>query len=411
MGEGLRFTRNPSGTLFQIVPQPGFAPEIVSVTPRFGRIVAGPRDETIAVIDARNKVSYKDDHTLRYEGRRPPYQGRRRPAVRPDADGNFVKNVRPGSLDFLATSAFAVARFTLEVWRFHLGRDIKWHFGGKTLELIPRVKSVNAWVGEGFMEFGYDRYPNPGYQARPYAASFDAVAHETGHLLMKGLLGNPPFDERSIQYRAHEEAAADLVTMVALMHFDSVVRDALERTGGLLHGENSLSLVSEWGRTRRLRVDARRLFNTTRVEAVRAAEDPNPDKYNLSLAFSGSAFDVLLGLYYTTLVERKLVTDDLARAARHVPGRKTAPTTRRAFARAYRQGAADFQEALRDTRDYFARVLARAWQSVSAEGLTFARVLAALLREEQRLANDLGRRPHTALIRAAFAARDIEPAV
>jgi hypothetical protein len=226
MGDGLRFTPNPAGTMFQLVPQPGFPPEIVHVTPRFGRIGAGPRDETIQVVDARNKVSYKDDHTLRYEGRKPPYEGKRRDAVRPDPDGHFVTGVRPDSLDFLAAAAFAATRFTLEVWRFHLGRDVKWHFGGKTLELIPRVRSANSWVGDGFMEFGYDKYPDEGYHHRPFASTFDAVAHETGHLIMKGLLGNPPFDERSIQYRAHEEAAADLITLVALMHFDSVVRDA-----------------------------------------------------------------------------------------------------------------------------------------------------------------------------------------
>lgn len=410
MGEGLRFTPNPSGTRFQVVPQPGFPPEIVHVTPRFGRIEAGPRDETITVVDARNKVSYKDDITLRYEGREPPYKGKRRPAVRPDSDGHFIKGVKPGSLDFLATAAFAVARFTLEVWRFHMVRDVKWHFGGKTLELIPRVKSGNSWVGEGFMEFGYDQYPDEGYEDRPFAASFDAVAHETGHLIMKGLLGNPPFDERSIQYRAHEEAAADLITLVSLMHFDSVVRDALERTHGLLHGDSALSLVSEWGRTPRQKADARRLFNATRVGAVREAEDPDPDKYHLSVAFSGPAFDVLLGLYHANLVERRLITDDLARAARHVLGKQTSPKARQAFARAYKAGAADFQEALLDARDYFARVLARAWQTVRPEGLTFASVLAAMLHEDQRLATDLGRRAHSALFRSAFAARDIQPA-
>ncbi|MGH7392145.1 MAG: hypothetical protein ACREM3_22200 [Candidatus Rokuibacteriota bacterium] len=409
MADRLRFTQNPSGTKFRLVPQPGFAPELVHVTPRFGRIQAGPRDDGIEVIDAKSKVSYKDDHTLRYRTK-PPFKGKRRKRVRPDRDGNFLDGVKPGSLDFLATAAFAATRFTLEVWRFHLGRDVKWHFGGPTLELIPRVRSANAWIGEGFLELGYDKYPDEGSRDRPFAASFDAVSHETGHLIMKGLLGNPPFDERSIHYRAHEEAAADLITLVSLTHFDSVVRDALERTGGLLHGDSALSLMSEWGRTRRLKADARRLFNEMRLEAVREAQDPEPDKYDLSLTFSGASFDVLLGIYYAILAERKHVSRDLAAAARHVLGREIPPKARETFARAYRARRAEFREALLDARDYFARVLAGAWRAVEPRGLTFARSLTAILAEDKRLAARLRRRPHTALLRTAFDARDIVPA-
>ncbi len=409
MGDGLRFTQNPSGTMFQLVPQPGFAPEIVRVTPRFGRIHAGPRDETIEVVDARNKVSYKNDDTLRYRSK-PPFRGKRRDPVRPDPDGHFVKGVTPDSLDFFAVAAFATARFTLEVWRFHLGRDVKWFFGDKPLELIPRVKSANAWVGEGFMEFGYDKYPDEGYETRPFAGNFDAVAHETGHLIMKGLLGNPPFDERSIQYRAHEEAAADLIAVVSLMHLDTVVRDALDRSGGLLRGDSALSVVSEWGRARKLKADARRLFNEKRVEEVREAEYPDPDKYDLSLTFSGPSFDALLGIYYAVLAQHHLVADEVANDARHVLGQPAPTRVRDAFKRAYAKAEPEFHEALREARDYFARLFARAWLAVEPAGLTFARALTSILDQDHRLAADLGRRPHTALLRSVFAARDIQPA-
>jgi len=409
MPDAPRFVQDPAGTRFRLVPQPDFAPEIVRVTPRFGRIQAGPRDETIEVVDAVSKVGYKDDHTGRYRAR-PPYRGKRRPPVRPDPDGDFVDGVQPGSLDFAAAAAFAATRFTLEVWRFYLGRDVRWHFGGKTLELVPRVRSANAWVGDGFMELGFDRYPDEGYRDRPFALSLDTVAHETGHLIMKGLLGNPPFDERSIQYRAHEEAAADLVALITLTHFDSVVAAALRRTGGLLHGDSALSLVSEWGRTRRLKRDARHLFNAVRVTAVRQAQDPEPDKYDLSLAFSGATFDVLLGLYYAALAERGHIDDATARAARHRVDAPAPARVREAFARAHAVRAAELHEALLDARDHLASVLAGAWQAVRPESLTFARVLAALLREDERLATSGGRPPHTELIQAAFAARDIEPA-
>jgi hypothetical protein len=168
--------------------------------------------------------------------------------------------------------------------------------------------------------------------------------------------------------------------------------------------------VSEWGRTRRLKTDARHLFNEKRVEAVREEQDPEPDKYDLSLTFSGPAFDALLGIYYANLADRKLVTADVAAAARHVLGKQAPASVRRAFARAYGASEADVQEALRDARDHFARVLARAWQAVRPDGLTFSRVLAAIIDEDRRLAADLGRRPHTALLHGVFAARDIKPA-
>jgi len=414
MGDDLRFAFDPRAAGFRILPRPGRAPEVVRVRALHGPFRAGPSDERIQVVDATNKASFKDDHTLRY--RRPPpvvpFQGRVRTPVAPDPDGGFL-SVEPGTREFLAAAAFGAARCTFEIWRHHFQRDLPWHFDreaggrGAALHLFPRVRSANSWVGEGFMEFGFDRYPDEGYEKRPFALNFDAVAHEMGHLMMKSLHGNPPFDERSIQYRAHEEAAADLIAAIAVMHFDSVVEASLERTGGLLHGATALSLVSEWGRSRRLKADARNLYNDVTVGEVRRKEDPEPDKFSLSLAFSGAAFDALLGVFYVNLADRGVLPAKIAGGAFHRPGHEPAAGVRAAVTRAYARDAGAFKTALLDARDHLARSLARAWRSVSPVGLTFSRVLARLLDEEARLAAERGRPPHTALLRASFAARGI----
>lgn len=399
----LRFTFNEAGVKFWILPQKGFAPVIVPVTPAYGQITAGPKDDAIYVKDAKNKSPYKDE-TGRYNDR-PPWKNGHYPAVRPEG-GHFL-HIKSGTREFLSTAAFATIRCTLEIWRYHFETaDFPWFFREPaTLEVIPRVKSANAFTGQGFLEFGFANYPSDGYKKRPLAANFDAVAHETGHLIMKSVLGNPPFDERSTQYRAHEEAAADLIAILAALHFDSVADEALESTKGLLYGVTALTRMTEWG-SKRNREEMRRLFNELTMEEVR--KEGEPDRYELSKVFSGAAFDVLVRMLHRNLAERGAITEELAALARHVPGKRIPAGVQSRFETAYRQSPF-FKAALLEVRDYFARVLARAWRAVPHENLTFAKVLLSLLDAEAQLARELGRPSYADLIRETFELRGIQP--
>lgn len=398
-----RFSRN--GTKFLIYAQQrdaGFTPEVVRIAARPGTIHAGPRDRTIHVIDAVNKASYRDDETEEIRGR-PPYppgRGRFRPAT--PRRGHF-DHLDPRRRQFSATAAFAVVRGTLEIWQHYFQQPLRWHFEktfGPSLELIPRVRSYNAWSGDGYLEFGFPDFPDS-HGADPFSENFDAVAHETGHLIMKSVVGTMPDDEKSMQYRAHEEAAADLVALVAALHFDSVVEHVLQETRGFLFSENAACRVSEWGPEPDEHI--RTIFNEDTMASVRKSKTVN--KHGLSHPFSGAAYDVLVGIYQAKLVERGAIPKSLARRSRHVPGRPM-PRLRGEFARRFVAKHDDFVAAIGAARHEFAHLLARAWKSTPMHVLSYARIVASLIAADRALFGGA----YGTLIRRAFAARGIAPA-
>jgi hypothetical protein len=398
-----RFDFSRSGTKFRIYAQQksaGFTAEVVRIRSAPGTVRPGPRDAAIHVVDARNKASYRDDETDAVRGR-PPFRGGHYRPVRPGRDGHF-DYLDPLHRQFSAASAFAVTRCTLEIWRHYLERPLPWHFRktfGPSLELIPRVKSYNSWSGDGYLEFGFPDYPDS-QGADPFSENFDAVAHETGHLIMKSVVGTMPDDEKSMQYRAHEEAAADLVAVVAALHFDSVVEHVLGETRGHLFMENVASRVAEWGPRRDQ--DVRTIFNDDTLASVRRSRTLN--KHELSRPFSGAAYDVFVGIYQTKLVALGAIPSDLARRSRHVPGRPV-ERLRDEFARHLGSRPGDFVAAIAAARHDFARLLARAWKTTPMRLLSYVRVVASLIVADRSLYGGA----YTPLIRRAFAARGIEP--
>jgi hypothetical protein len=401
----LRFEWPQRGARFKVAPQPGLPAEVVHVSGSHGPIEAGPRDRRIHVILAKNKRSYKSDDDWEYRTR-PPYTGSAFEPVKPSPDGNF-DTVDDQSREFSACSAYATVRCALAVWEHHFESVIPWFFAGalgSSLEMIPLVRSNNAWSGAGYLEFGFPAYPES--RDEPWSRNFDAVAHETGHLILRGVLGDPPNDEKSTQYRAHEEAAADLVAILAALHFEGVANDALDRTSGMLHGVTALTRVSEWGRKHHQQ-EVRRLENGRTLPLVRKVE--SPDKYDLSLVFSGATFDALTAIYHQALVERKAIPRELADRARRAPGESRADL-RGEFGRFYHGAKPEFHETLRQARDWLCRVLARGWRASVGDTLTFASVLGRILEADAALARELGGAARGSLIRHEFAARGVAPA-
>ncbi len=401
------FSFGDTGAKFWIFPQPGFPAEIVRIPPTYGRILAGPRDDILHVVDAKNKTSYKtyDEEGNEIQRSSPPYKGVKFDAVEPGPEGDF-DFVAPGTRPFSSTAAFVAVRCTIAAWEHHAETALlPWYFGrpfGPSLEVIAQAKTDGAWMGRGFLEFGFSEYPDRG---KPWAENFEAVSHETGHLIMKRFIGDPPKDEKSTQYQAHEEAAADLISLITVLHFDSVIKDTLQRTQGFLLAVTPLSRVSEWGASKAL--EARRLFNDDTMESVRQASVI--DKYQLSRVFSGATYDVLVGLFQRGLVERGVLPDGVSDRARHIPG-EPLPDLKDRFAPYFAKAPEEFERALGEARDHLARVLARTWRSVSADGLTYAKVVATMCGVEEITAKESGRTPSIDIIRSAFDRRGIQPA-
>jgi hypothetical protein len=384
------------GTRFRVYPQPakfGFEPTTVHVDLAPRDIHPGPRDAIMSTVDAINKLGYHRDDDESIRGH-PPYHGRRREALRPRADGHF--DFEPGTAAFSVASPFAIIHTVLRIWRHYLEQAPRWEFPAR-LEVIPRIRSYNAWSGDGALEFGYPDFPDS--LDGPFCENFEVVAHETGHLIMKSVIGTMPDDEKSLQHRAHEEAAADLIAMFSVLQFGSVVDRVLARTHGGLYSGNLLSRIGEWGVTKS-EVE-RTLFNDATLASARRRKTPS--KHALSLPFSGAVYDLLVEVFQDHLVERKALSRDVARHHRHRPPARV-PDSRAAFARAHRDAPADFREALLDARDEVARLLARAWRATPRDGVTFAGVAGRLIEADAATA---GRR--AALIREVFGARGITP--
>jgi hypothetical protein len=400
------FRFSSRGTKFRIFAQSpalGFAPELVRLRARPGTISAGPRDSTIHVIDVRRKFPYRRDRDATFRTR-PPYPRRapRFPAARPRR-GHFDHLV-PGTRAFGAAAAFAVVRLVLEIWEHHLGRPIPWHFRktfGSSLEVIPRVSSDNAWSGDGYLEFGYPFYPDAEERETPFGLNFEVVAHETGHLILKSVIGTMPDDEKSLMHRAHEEAAADLVALLSALHLDSVLNLALERTRGKLFSINPISSVGEWGRTSFDRLRA--LFNDSTMSWARSSR--TMDKYRLARPFEGAAFDAFVEIYEDRLVALRAIPRVLAMESRHAP-RPVIPALRRRFDTWYTRRPDAFRHALAGARDDFARLLARTWEITRRDGVTFAGVVANMLTADR----GLFRGRYARILRRSFGARGIVPA-
>jgi hypothetical protein len=398
-----------AGIRFRVFPQPRTvrrirAPEVLSIAPTHGPIRPGPQDDIIQVVDAEGKDGYRDDESGEYRAY-PPYRGLVRAPVPPGPTGHF-DHLRPGTRDFSATAMFATVRYVRAVWEHHLGGPLDWWFRHMypRLEVIPRVNSQVGWSGVGFVECGYPRVKGRPDRRDPFSDNFDIVAHETGHIILKTLIGDPFTGAKPFEYRAHEEAGADIIATLTSLYFDSVVDQLLARTRGNLFTPSTLSRFGE------LRIprspsepSVRSLFNQETLASARATmarEGRAPHRYGVP--FAGAVFDLLVELYERNLARRSLIPAALSRRSRNVRGPEP-PALTREFARHYAGSEAGFKDALLDARDVLGGLLARAWDATGPHGLTFGRVVARLIDQDRRL----HRGTHVALIRRLFRARGI----
>jgi hypothetical protein len=408
VGARERFRFSERGTTFWIFAQSrrlGFTPERIRVDAAGGPIGEGPSDAAVEVIDALDKTGYFNEATGKPRKRPlPPYpkNGRRSSSRAIPRHGAFT-HLKPGQRAFSAAMAYAVVRTTLAVWHhfFQLDQPLEWHFTRPerpVLQIHPRVDSRNAWSGDGFLEFGF---PNWDEDTRdPFSENFEVIAHETGHLLMKAVIGTMPDDEKSLQHRAHEEGAADLVALITALHLESVIAHVLAGTGGFLYSENVLSRIGEWGADE----DdvARTAFNEETMTSVRSR--PSVNKHQLSAPFTGAVFDALALSFVHHLLQRGAIDTRLAARCRHIPGRPLEDLSAE-FGAARARHREAFSESLRRARDDMGWLLAGAWRRTSLDGITYGKVLTHLLETDAELGTGLGD-----IIRETFQARGITPA-
>ncbi|ACK65398.1 conserved hypothetical protein [Rippkaea orientalis PCC 8801] len=383
-----------TGTRFLIFPQPRYLPffeepEVVYVSVPPQEIQPGPADDRMYVVDAVNKQPYSFFS-------QPPYRGPANPPIMPGPDGHF-DHLDVNNREFSCATMYATVRRVLDIWEDYFGRRIEWHFrlNYQRLELIPLITWDNAQSGYGFLEFGYGRTPAGGIdRTRPYCQNFDVLAHELGHSIIFAEVGTPNINANTDEYGGFHESAGDLVAMISSLHFNKLVERLLENTKGNLFTTNELNRIGELSENRQIR----ELFNYEKMSTV--SQEP----HELSLPLTGAIFDVFVEVFQRELVQAGLISEELARRSFHAPDENEDDDAIQAeFTTAYSGKEEQFKDALFRARDYLGAVLAEAWNQLSANNLTYARVGLQLMNSDVTISGG----EYQNVIRDCFAWREI----
>ena len=400
---------SPGGTRFLLFPvyAEGMAPEIVTLPRPPGSIGPGPSDPELYVADAADKPAPYNPPAYA-----PPYEGALLPPAMPDAEGNF-DHVPFGTPQFLAAHLYGSVRHTLDLWQHYLHRRIVWASAAEypRMELIPLLDWNNAQSGPGFLETGLWRGPHGAMQ--PFALNFDVIAHETGHQILFAVVGVPDAEQVGVPFLAFHEAFSDLVALIALMHFPSVLPRLLEETQGNLYVLNLVNRFAETSPHTQIRL-ASNTETMADVAGITMAPDgtwidptgQGRNQHAIAQPLIGAIFDILVEIYQETLVAEGLLPEEAdARGWTRTEVEAAFDDVHMHSTRAYRRFAKGFDAAIRYARDEIGHAMAHVMLTVTPQGLTFAKVAA-------RFIEGLLERGHGKLLHAAldhFLWRGIDP--
>lgn len=401
----LRYAPRREGTRFRLFPQAPYRtatprpPETVWLSPPAGSIGPGPQDDRMYVVDPIGKTQHYGIAPFPHWAALPylpPWDGPNLAPALPDAAGHF-DYLEPGTRQFEMAHLYAAVRFTLDVWEHYFGHPIAWHFRPPyerlEMSLLRTVK--NAFAGFGFLEVG--AHVTDAGEYHPFSLNFDIVAHEVGHLIIYSEVGLPVPELMEDEYFGFHESAADLVALLAVLHFDSVVERLLETTSGNLYTLNELNRFAELSEDEQIRIagNARRMSEFV---------DGWTKEHDLSEPLTGALFDILVDIFHESLLERGLISpevEELADQMQRVP--EYEPLIQALFDEAYAINREGFREALLEARDYLGLALAETWRRLPAESLNYDDVAAILLGVER----DLSGGRYQRLIRNSFLWREI----
>ena len=365
------------GTKVRLFPQApnlgGFSdPEVVWLSPPAGTVTPGPSDDRIYVRDAVDKQEPYDFPYL------PPFYGEIHRPVEPGPDGHF-DHLAVGSRDFVAAHAYGSLRRVLDIFESYLGQQIRWQFWDRfeRLEVIPLIDWDNAQSGYGFMEFGTSRDETG--TSSPYALNFDVIAHELGHSMLFSIMDIPFEGRRTSEFGAFHESSADLVALLAAMHFDSVLDRFLRSTKGNIYTLNEINRIAELSDTRQIRI----------ASNGRKMSDVTEDVHDLSRPLTGAFFDALVYVFVEQLQQQGLIGPDL-RQAILLPSRRfeEADWIQRQFDKIYINRHFQFKAALMVARDIIGQRLCTTWKSLSPNDLSYSDVATAFLAAQSEPGRD-----------------------
>lgn len=340
--------------------------EVVVVSTPYGRLGPGPSDGSMYVVEPlgkRTPYGVNRGHFGTKYLYLPPWNGACAAPVEPDLQGNF-DYLRPADPGFAAAHAYGAVRFTLDVWERYLGQPVSWHFGRhlERLEISLLPQWDNAQYGYGFLELG-SKDDDDG--SLPFHLDFDVIAHEVGHAIIYDKLGVPDRGTELPEYLGFQESFSDCVSLIAAMHFPSVLEEVLDSTQGNLYLANRLSAFSEYSPYRQVRSANN---DSTMAEFVKHYAN----EHELSKPLTGAVFDILIDVFHRLLVMRGAIPGDLDRLSDQAETRsELRELLQLGFARHYQSARPVFFSALEDARDIVGRYLALALLRAEPEYLTY----------------------------------------
>jgi hypothetical protein len=379
--EGIQ--RFAGGTRFRLFPvfAEDMPAETVEIRSTAGSIGAGPSDHALYVADAAGKAQPYDP-----PGYGPPYRGPLLPPARPNREGHF-DHLSFDTPQFLAAHQFGSMRYTLDIWERYLGRRIEWWDRDvhPRTELIPFVNWQNAQSGPGFLETGV--WQDEDGNAQPFALNFDVIAHETGHQILFSQVGAPEVDQIRPPYLAFHESFSDLVALIAVMHFPTVLAKLLEETQGNLYVLNLVNRIAETSTHTQIRLAS----NTTTMDDVadiRMAADGSwvdptgrgRNQHWIAAPLTGAIFDILVEIYQDRLTVQGLIPDDAnAQGWTREGAEMVLGELNQLFSLALARFDQDFVEVISYARDTVGQALAHVMLTIRPGGLSFDEVAARFL--------------------------------
>lgn len=374
------------GTRFLLYPQapyfePGIKPELVEISAPQGSIGPGPSGPRMYAMNPVGKTTPYGAMVPGPGGPQmylPPWDAYIQPPPEPDEFGNFA-HIDPSDPAFEAAHLFGSAHFTMDVWEGYFGRPIPWHFARdfERLELSLLPSLDNAHIGWGFLETGgtWDH----GDEYRAYSMNFDVVAHEIGHAIIYSVIGMPTVGDASGEYYGFHESAADLVALLASLHFGSVVEDLLNNTRGNLYTFNRLSRFAELSENAQIRV-------ATNDRVLSEFAHGWSSEHDLSEPLTGAMFDILIDIYHERLLVHDLITPEEEHLSDQLEGSaEYSQVMQQIFDERYTSNPEGFRIALLEARDFLGSYLADAWEMLDADMLSYFGVERALLTVDQEI--------------------------
>ncbi|MFK7855634.1 MAG: hypothetical protein AB8B79_16035 [Granulosicoccus sp.] len=378
------------GTLFRLLPQmptddTSLPAEIVEVSAPAGSLGPGPSDDRMYVIfpvhKPREYGMHRDDDGKPYVYL-PPWDGPIfEPAV-PDENGNFLHYDDLEDPRFHAAHTYAAIRYTLDIWENYFGRPIQWYFQDyyQQAEIVVIPEFENAQIGRGFIEIGTDINKKTGTLS-PFTLNFDVIAHEIGHGILFSEIGEPEPDKETAEFLGFQESGADVVSMIAILHFDSVIDDVLESTSGNLYMANNLNRFAE----------------TSPVDQIRMASNNSKlsdfsmgwkDSHLLGQPLTGAVFDILVDIFHEELVRVGAISTSLEQLSDMLEGTSQYEAELQDdFEFAYAEQPLLFRESLLFARDTLAALLINTWSRMSPNYLRYTDMHRAMIEADRNLFN------------------------